>query len=84
MSGGSSTTTNPFVREPNIVRPKIAPHLVTGFLPVDTKFQLSKEEFQKLNLSQYAGGLPYRGIYTRRNNAHALNVLRDQKGSTGP
>jgi len=33
------------VREPNIARPKIAPHLVTGFLPVDTKFQQSKEEF---------------------------------------
>jgi hypothetical protein len=45
MSGGSSTNSNPFVREPNIARPKIAPHLVTGFLPVDTKFQQSKEEF---------------------------------------
>jgi hypothetical protein len=45
MSGGSSTNSNPFVREPNIARPKIAPHLVTGFLPVDTKFQQSKEDF---------------------------------------
>ena len=76
MSGGSSTSSNPFIKEPNIARPKFAPHLVTGFVPVDTKFQQTKEEFSKLNLSQYAGGLPYRGIYTRRNNPDALNILR--------
>jgi len=45
MSGGSSTTSNPFVREPNIPRQKFAPHLVTGFVPVESKFQQSKEDF---------------------------------------
>lgn len=28
-------------------------------------------------MSQYSGGLPYRGIYTRRNNPDALNILKD-------
>jgi hypothetical protein len=77
MSGGTTTSSNPFVREPNIPRAKFAPHLITGFLPVETKFQQSKEDFQKLNLSQYAGGLPYRGIYTRRNNPDALNMMKE-------
>ena len=81
MSGGTSTTTNPFIKEPNISRPKIAPHPVSGWVPVESKFQQQKEEFSKLNLSHYTGGLPYKGIFTRRNNPEALDRFREMTTS---
>ncbi len=39
MSGGSNTTTNGFIREPKIQRPIIAPHPISGFVPIDSNFQ---------------------------------------------
>jgi hypothetical protein len=39
LSGGSNTATNGFMKEPNIARPKIAPHPITGFIPIDSNFQ---------------------------------------------
>ena len=39
LSGGSNTATNGFLKEPNIARPKIAPHPITGFMPIDNNFQ---------------------------------------------
>ncbi len=53
MSGGTNTTANPFLKEPNISRPKIAPHVITGWIPVESKYQEQKVEYDKLNLTQY-------------------------------
>ncbi len=39
LTGGSNTATNGFIKEPNISRPKIAPHLVSGFVPIESNFQ---------------------------------------------
>ncbi len=78
LTGGSST--NPFFKEPNIARPKIAPHVITGWIPIESKYQEQRAEYDKMNLTQYSGGLPNRGIYTRRNNPQALEKLRAGKG----
>jgi hypothetical protein len=51
MSGGSNTATNGFIKEPNIQRPKIAPHPVSGYLPIESNFQQQKEDYGKLNLT---------------------------------
>ena len=58
--------------------PRVAPHSITGFVPLESKFQLQKERLDKMDMSAYSTGMPFRGIYTRRNNPEAIQRMREK------
>ena len=56
----------------------IVPHAITGYIPLSNKYQLQKERLQKLDMSLYSTGMPFRAIYSRRNNPEAIQRLREK------
>jgi len=57
----------------------VVPHVITGCIPLSNKkYQLQKERLDKLDMgSLYSTGMPFRAIYSRRNNPEAILRLRE-------
>lgn len=57
----------------------IVPHVITGCIPLSNKYQLQKERLDKLDMSPlYSTGMPFRAIYSRRNNPEGILRLKLQ------
>ena len=66
------------VKTQNVDSIKIAPHPISGHIPITSIHQQKQASDPSSNGSQQSEGLPYKGIFTRRNNLGNNMVDRDR------
>lgn len=57
---------------------KLAQHWITGFIPITPKAEEDQAQ-SSIDHSFYEQGMPFRSVYTRRNNPQAILRLRELK-----